>query len=143
MTTADQQALTAALSAEYAAVYAYGVIAAYANPERLQVVSEFTAAHRARRDATADLLKSLGAPVPAPDAAYTAPFPVDDPIPAANLAVAVESDAAAAWRSVVERAASPDLRRTGIEALTETAMRLATWQTILGTDPATVAFPGQ
>jgi len=54
MTTSDQQALTDALSAEYAAVYAYGIIAAYANHDRDKLVSESTAAHRARRDATID-----------------------------------------------------------------------------------------
>ncbi|MBB5911480.1 hypothetical protein BJY24_000347 [Nocardia transvalensis] len=143
MTTPDQQALTDALAAEYAAVYAYGVIAAYAAHERNQIVAEFTAAHRARRDATADALKSIGAPVPAPAAAYPPPFPVNDPIPAANLAVTVESDTAAAWRSVVERADSPQVRRTAIDALTESAVRLATWQAILGTNPATASFPGK
>ncbi|NNH72919.1 ferritin-like domain-containing protein [Nocardia uniformis] len=143
MTNADNQALTAALSAEYAAVYAYGVITAYANPERLKLVSEYAAAHRARRDATIDLLESRNAAAPAPEAAYQPPFVVNDPIPAAKLAVAVETDAANAWRSVVERADSPDIRLTGIEALTESALRLANWQAILGTDPVTVAFPGQ
>ncbi|MET8426620.1 ferritin-like domain-containing protein [Nocardia sp. NPDC004860] len=143
MTTTDQQALIDALSAEYAAVYAYGVIAAYANHDRDKLVAEYTASHRARRDATIDTLKASGATVPEPAAAYTSPIPVNDPIPAAKLAVTVESDAAAAWRAVVERADNPDVRRTGIEALTECAVRLATWQSILGTNPTTVAFPGQ
>ncbi|MCM6774061.1 ferritin-like domain-containing protein [Nocardia sp. CDC159] len=139
----DHQALAEALSAEYAAVYSYGVIAAYASPERTRIVAEYLAAHRARRDATIDALKSLGAPLPSPAAAYTPPFPVNDPIPAARLAVAVESDTTAAWRAVVERATTPELRRTGIESLTESAVRLATWQSILGTNPATAAFPGK
>ncbi|UGT42245.1 ferritin-like domain-containing protein [Nocardia yamanashiensis] len=143
MTDTDQQALTDALSAEYAAVYAYGVIAAYANHDRDRLVAEYTAAHRARRDATIDALKNLGAPIPAPDAAYTTPFAVDDPIPAAKLAVTVESDTAVAWHSLAERADSPALRRTAVEALTECALRLATWQSILGTNPATIAFPGK
>ncbi|MFI1917192.1 ferritin-like domain-containing protein [Nocardia sp. NPDC020380] len=143
MTTADQQALTDALSAEYAAVYAYGVIAAYANTDRAKLVAEYTAAHRARRDATIDALKAAGAPVPDSAAAYTAPFPVDDPIPAAKLAVTVESDCAVAWRSVVEQSDLPATRRTGIEALTDSAVRLANWQAILGTNPATIAFPGK
>ncbi|MGV9664906.1 ferritin-like domain-containing protein [Nocardia niigatensis] len=143
MTTNDQQALIDALSAEYSAVYAYGVIAAYANHDRDKLVAEHSAAHRARRDATIDALKASGATVPEPAAAYTSPIPVNDPIPAANLAVIVESDTAAAWRSVVERAGTPELRRTGLEGLTESAVRLATWQSILGANPATVAFPGK
>ncbi|MEG8178906.1 ferritin-like domain-containing protein [Nocardia terpenica] len=139
----DQQALTDALNAEYTAVFAYGVIAAYASAERNKIVAEYLAAHRARRDATIDALKSLGAPVPAPAAAYNTPFPVNDPIPAAKLAVTVESDTAATWRSVVERCDSPALRRTATDALTECAVRLATWQSILGTNPATASFPGK
>ncbi|MFF7941129.1 ferritin-like domain-containing protein [Nocardia gamkensis] len=143
MTEDERRALTDALNAEYGAVYAYGVIAAYAAPERARLVAEHTAAHRARRDATVDALALGGATVPPPDAAYTAPFPVTDPISAARLAVTVESDTAVAWRSVVERGASMAIRRAGVDALTEAAVRLATWQSILGADPPTIAFPGK
>ncbi|MGN2636956.1 ferritin-like domain-containing protein [Nocardia takedensis] len=140
MTDAERRALLDALGAEYAAVYAYGVVAAFASDERTRLVEQFTAAHRARRDATIAALTAAGVPVPAPEAAYTAPFPVDDPIPAANLAVAVENDAAVAWRAVVEQAATEQTRGIGVDALSETAVRLATWQVILGT--ATTALPG-
>ncbi|WP_228002723.1 ferritin-like domain-containing protein [Nocardia australiensis] len=143
MTDAERRALLDALNAEYAAVYAYGVIGAYASHERDRIISQYSAAHRSRRDSTVDALAAAGAAVPPSDAAYTTPFPVDDPIPAAHLAVTVESDCAAAWRSVVERAESEPVRRTGIDALTESAVRLATWQSILGTNPPTVAFPGK
>ncbi|MCX4094253.1 ferritin-like domain-containing protein [Nocardia sp. alder85J] len=143
MTTTDQQALIDALNAEYAAVYAYGVVAAYASPERTRIVGEYTAAHRARRDATIDALKSSGATVPSPAAAYTTPSPVTDPIPAAQLAATVESDTAIAWRSVVERTDDIDARRNALTALTECAVRLATWQAILGVNPPTASFPGQ
>ncbi|MFC9896184.1 ferritin-like domain-containing protein [Nocardia sp. NPDC127579] len=143
MTTAEQQSLLDALEAEYAAVYAYGVVAAYANADRARLVSECVGAHRARRDSTIDVLKVSGVAVPAPDPAYTTPFPVDDPIPAANLAVTVENDCAIAWRAVVERTDTADIRRTGIDALTESAVRQATWRAILGTVPPTTAFPGK
>jgi hypothetical protein len=143
MTDAERQALIGALNAEYAAVYAYGVIGAYASPERGLLITQYTAAHRARRDSTVDALTAAGATAPPPDAAYTTPFPVDDPIPAAHLAVTVETDCSAAWRSVVEHADTEPVRRMGIDALTESALRLATWQSILGTNPPTVAFPGK
>ncbi|MEU6560931.1 ferritin-like domain-containing protein [Nocardia nova] len=143
MSGIDQQVLTQALNAEYSAVYAYGVIAAYASPERTKMVAEYLAAHRARRDATIDALKAAGGTVPAAAAAYAPPFPVDNPIPAAKLAVTVESDGAVAWRSVVERATTPELRRTGIDGLTETASRLAGWQAVLGVNPPTTPFPGK
>ncbi|GAA5056157.1 ferritin-like domain-containing protein [Nocardia callitridis] len=142
MTDAERTALLDALRAEYSAVYAYGVIAAYASPERVRVVAEHTAAHRARRDSTAEALAAAGITVPPSDAAYTTPFPVDDPIPAARLAVTVETDTATAWRAVVERADTAPTRRTATDALTEAAVRLATWQSILGTAPATTPFPG-
>ncbi|MEV5838106.1 ferritin-like domain-containing protein [Nocardia sp. NPDC052112] len=143
MTEAERQALLDALRAEYAAVYAYGVIAAYAAAERTRLVAQDTAAHRARRDTTIDALKAAGVAVPPPGAAYTTPFPVNDPIPAANLAVTVETDTAVAWRAVVENGNSESIRRMGVDALTECALRLASWQAILGANPPTVAFPGK
>ncbi|MGW4848428.1 ferritin-like domain-containing protein [Nocardia brasiliensis] len=143
MTDAERQALLDALRAEYSAVYAYGVVAAYASRERYRLVAEHTASHRARRDATIDALTAAGVTAPPPDAAYTMPFPVNDPIPAAHLAATVESDTAVAWRAVVEHGTSEALRRMGIDALTECAVRLATWQSILGTDPPTTPFPGK
>ncbi|WP_336081594.1 ferritin-like domain-containing protein [Nocardia sp. SSK8] len=141
--TDQRQALQAALDSEYAAVYSYGVIAAYANADRARLVAEFSAAHRARRDATIDLLETGGTEPEAADAAYQPPFPVDDPIPAANLAVAVESDCAAAWLTVVEQATEDAVRATATEALTEAAVRRARWQAILGANPVTVSFPGR
>lgn len=139
----EQQALIDALKAEYAAVFAYGVIAAFANPQRADQVARDAAAHRARRDSTVDALTAASVTAPEPEAGYTIPFPVDDQIPAARLAETVETDCAAAWRSVVERADAEHTRGTAIDALTETAVRLANWRTLLGTAPPTVPFPGQ
>ncbi|MFC4126637.1 ferritin-like domain-containing protein [Nocardia rhizosphaerae] len=141
--TDQRQALQAALDSEYAAVYSYGVIAAYANADRARLVAEFSAAHRARRDATIELFETGGTEPEAPAPAYTPPFPVDDPIPAANLAVVVESDCAAAWYGVVERATEEAVRSAAIDALTEAALRRAHWQAILGTNPVTTTFPGR
>ncbi|WP_280232455.1 ferritin-like domain-containing protein [Nocardia cyriacigeorgica] len=143
MTESERRALLDALAAEHAAVYAYGVIAAHASPERDQLVAENTAAHRARRDTTIGLIEAEGVTVPPPDAAYTMPFPVADPVAAAQLAAAVESDTAVAWRSVVEQGRSETTRRTSVDALTECAVRLAVWQSVLGVAPPTTPFPGQ
>ncbi|NEW49812.1 ferritin-like domain-containing protein [Nocardia cyriacigeorgica] len=143
MTESERRALLDALSAEHAAVYAYGLIAAYASPERDQLVAEHTTAHRVRRDTTIEEVEAAGITVPPPDAAYTMPFPVTDPVAAAQLAATVESDAAVAWRSVVEKGESEAMRRTGVDALTECALRLAIWQSILGVSPPTTPFPGQ
>ncbi|WP_431969295.1 ferritin-like domain-containing protein [Nocardia sp. bgisy134] len=143
MTDAERQALLGALAAEYAAVYAYGVIAAFASPDRDRLIAENTAAHRARRDTTVDALRAAGTTAPPPEPAYTIPFPVDDPVAAARLAVTVENDTAVAWRAVVEHGESGEARRTGIDGLTECALRAAAWQAILGATPPTAAFPGK
>ena len=139
----EQQALVDALQAEYAAIYAYGVIGAFSNPDRSELVAVDAAAHRARRDSTVDALIAASVRAPEPAAGYTIPFPVVDPISAAQLAAQVESDTAVAWRSVIERAQSEHTRGTGVDALTECALRLGTWRKILGTTPPSVPFPGQ
>ncbi|MBF6212563.1 ferritin-like domain-containing protein [Nocardia puris] len=141
MTDAENRALLDALAAEHAAVYAYGVIAAWASPERTRLVSESTAAHRARRDATVDALEAAGVTAPPPDPAYTMPFPIEGSIDAARLAATVENDTAIAWRAVAEQGGTEQTRRTAVEALTESALRLARWRVILG-EP-TAAFPGK
>ncbi|MGY0500553.1 ferritin-like domain-containing protein [Nocardia sp. FBN12] len=141
--TDQRKSLQNALDAEYAAVYSYGLIAAYANADRARLVAEFSAAHRARRDATIELLETGGTAPEPPAAAYNPPAPVDDPIPAAHLAVSVESDCAAEWYAVVENATDESVRAVATEALTEAALRRARWQSILGTGPWTVAFPGR
>lgn len=137
------QALLDALDAEYAAVYAYGLVMAYTAPENRLLIHQYSAAHRARRDATVDALAAAGVTAPPAEPAYTVPAAPSDPSSAYRLAVTVETDTAVAWRSVIERADSPLTRRTGTEALTECAVRLATWQRILGANPATTAFPGR
>lgn len=140
---AEQQSLVDALNAEYAAVFAYGIVGAFSNPARADVVATYAAAHRARRDATIDALKAASVAAPPPAPAYVTPFPVTDPITAAQLAAQAEVDTSVAWRSVVERSDSGPTRETGITALTEAALRLANWREILGVIPSTVAFPGQ
>ncbi|WP_137724860.1 ferritin-like domain-containing protein [Prescottella subtropica] len=139
----EQQALVDALNAEYAAVFAYGVVAAFSNPARAGQVTTDTAAHRARRDATIDALTAADADVPQPEPGYTLPFPVTDPTSAARLAAQVETDTAVAWRSVIERSATEPTRETGVVALTEAAVRAANWRAVLGDQPPTTAFPGQ
>ncbi len=139
----EQQGLVDALDAEYAAVFAYGVVAAFSNSSRAELVASNTAAHRARRDATIDALQAASVAVPEPAAAYAVPFPVTDAVSAARLAVQAETDTSVAWRSLIERSQSGATREMGVQALTESAVRLATWQQILGVTPSSTAFPGQ
>jgi aspartate/methionine/tyrosine aminotransferase len=139
----EQQSLIDALQAEYAAIFAYGLVAAFSNPNRSDLVATNTAAHRARRDATIDALTAASVEAPQPEAGYSVPFPVTDPMSAAQLAAQVESDTAVAWRSVIERSQSEHTRDVAVTALTEAAVRAANWRAILGVAPPTVAFPGQ
>jgi len=138
----EQQALVDAVQAEHAAIFGYGVVAAFADPARAEVVAEDTAAHRARRDATAEALRAASVDPPVAAPGYTIPFPVTDPASAAQLAEQIESDTAVAWRSVVERARSDSTRTDAVGALTEAAVRAARWRASRGVVPS-VAFPGQ
>ncbi|GAA4816122.1 ferritin-like domain-containing protein [Tomitella cavernea] len=142
LTDADIAALTAALGAEDAALYAYGTATAFARPDRLPQIAEHAAAHRARRAAVIGILTAAGAPVPPSAAGYTLPFPVDDPVSAARLAVVAEHDCAVAWRSALEHADSAGVRDFSATALADAAVRAGKWRVALGTVPATVAFPG-
>lgn len=144
-------ALQAALAAEHAAVWVYGVAGAFVPSGLTRRLDEATTAHQARRDATQRLLIDAGvAPVP-PEPGYVSPEPVTDAASALRLVITAETDAAAAWRSVVERSpadpdlrspADPDLRGTALEALTAAAVRATRWRATAGTAPLTVPFPG-
>lgn len=142
-TEAESRSLGDALAAEHSAVFAYGVVAAFSNPTRAAQVATAAAAHRARRDELLDTLTAAGMTAPAAEAGYTLPFPVADPITAAQLAAQVEADTAVAWRAVVEHGETADTRTLGVTALTDATVREATWRVALGTDPVVDPFPGR
>ena len=136
-------ALQGALGAEHAAVWVYGTVAAFVPGALSRRLDEAATAHQARRDATQRILIDAGAaPVP-PEPGYLTPEPVTDAASALRLAITAETDAAAAWRSVVERSpADADLRGTALEALTDAAVRATRWRATVGATPLTVPFPG-
>lgn len=143
LSAADQQALTGALQSVYAAIYAYGLVAAYGNPSRATQVASLVAAIRAVRDEAVGMLASAGAPIPREAAGYTVPSPVTDPKSAARLAVRVEEDCAVAWRSALERADAQAVRDLALQALADCAVRAGNWNVALNVEPPTTAFPGQ
>ncbi|MGQ0775842.1 MAG: ferritin-like domain-containing protein [Pseudonocardiales bacterium] len=136
-------ALQSALAAEHAAVWAYGLVGAFLADELTDQLAEAAAAHRARRDGTERVLIDAGAqPVPA-EPGYLTPEPVTDHASALRLTITVETDTAAAWRSVIEHSpAEPSLRRAALDGLTAAAVQAARWRVTLGSIPATVPFPG-
>lgn len=147
-----RQALADAVRAEHAAVYAYGIVDAYAAAQRSAAVNAAATAHRRRRDATVALLRASGTQAPVAAPGYVIPLPVTDAASAAALAAEVERETAVAWRSVLEHsdpdpdpppAPADDVRASAVAALTDCAVRAATWRAVLGQSPTTTAFPGQ
>lgn len=151
MTTEEQQSLADAVGAEHAAVYAYGLVDAYAANQRGSAVAAATTAHQTRRDAAMSLLRAAGVAPPQSEAGYVLPAPVTDAPSAIALAAEVEHETAVAWRSVLERstpvpqgteAGPQELRSTAVAALIDCAVRLAQWRAVLGYVPPTTPFPG-
>jgi Domain of unknown function (DUF4439) len=136
-------ALQGALAAEHAAIWVYGVVEAFVSATLDGQLEQAATAHQARRDATERVLIDAGAlPVPS-EPGYLTPEPVTNAASALRLAITAESDAAAAWRSVVERSpADPGLRGAALDALTGAAVRATRWRATAGTSPLTVPFPG-
>ncbi|MEV8537165.1 ferritin-like domain-containing protein [Streptomyces sp. NPDC051211] len=128
-------AAQAALAAEHAAVYGYGVIGARAAAARTAEARDAYGGHLARRDALTRTVRGLGgAPRPA-EAAYRLPFAVRTPAEAERLAAGIEDRVAGAYSDLV-RAAHGPLRREAADALTAAAVRAARWR------GGGVAFPG-
>ncbi|MER7695622.1 MULTISPECIES: ferritin-like domain-containing protein [unclassified Streptomyces] len=135
---ADSPELTAAqaaLAAEHAAVYGYGVLGGRLDGKRRAEARAAYDGHRARRDALARTVRDLGGgPVPS-DAAYALPFAVPDSPAAVRLAAVLEDRIAGAYADLV-RATEGPRRKEAAGALREAAVRSARWR------GGNVAFPG-
>ncbi|GAB19137.1 hypothetical protein GOEFS_075_00580 [Gordonia effusa NBRC 100432] len=135
-------ALGAAVDAEHAAVYTYGVLTAFTTGERRAAVATYIAEHRARRDELNDALVSAGGQARATAPGYVLSVEVTNSATAAKAALASEDDAAQAYRSLAERADTQPIRRLAVSGLTDCALRAAYWRAASGIKPATVALPG-
>ncbi|MFF5974762.1 ferritin-like domain-containing protein [Streptomyces sp. NPDC012769] len=133
MTALD--AAQAALAAEHAAVYGYGVVGARVGDARRPEATAAYQAHRARRDALRRTVRDLGGAPVAAAAGYALPFPVPDSAAAVRLAAVLEDRIAGVYSDLV-RAADGPLRRDAAAALREAAVRAVRWR---GSD---VTFPG-
>lgn len=134
-------AVQTALGTEHAALWTYGMVAAFLG-NQAAAVAEGSNAHRARRDTTERWLRDQNATPNPPAAAYLPPAPVSDGPSALAALVAVEQDTCAAWRGVLERTDDAALRTTALEALTTAAVRATRWRKAAGTTPASIAMPG-
>ncbi len=140
--TATTDALIVALGAENAAIFTYGVVAAYAATARSQTIAEYTGQHRARRDELGAALTAANVDVPPAAAGYDLSAPVTDPVSALTAALTAEEDCAVAYRALMEQAENVPARRLGLDGLTDTATRAANWRLVLRISPATVSLPG-
>lgn len=140
--TGEVEALQAALAAEHAVIWGYGVVGGKVAAALLPAVREADAVHRTRRDAVVALVRGYGGdPVPT-EPAYALPFAVTGPRPALRLALHLEEGAAAAWRYAVAATDAQAVRRTALTALTDAALRATGWRLRLPPATPTVAFPG-
>jgi hypothetical protein len=131
----ELRALQAALAAEHAAVYGYGVVGGrIGGGQRAEARTAYDA-HRARRDALVREVKDLGGRPVAAAAGYALPFAVPDAAAAARLAAELEHRVAGVYSDLV-RAAGGERRALAAEALREAAVRAVRWR------GESVAFPG-
>ena len=128
-------ALQAALGAEHAAVYGYGVAGAHLAGARQKAAARDWAAHEAARDTLAAMIIALGGQPVAAAAAYQLPFPVHSAPAAVMLAAFLEDRVAAAYLGVVA-ISEARLRMFGGRALQSAALRATSWR------GQTLAFPG-
>ncbi|MGV0636299.1 ferritin-like domain-containing protein [Mycolicibacillus trivialis] len=137
-----EQAFCDALDVEHGVIYGYGMVSAHSPFDVNDLVAAAMREHRDRRDAVIALLGARGVDAPVAAAGYELPMPVTDPDQAAELAVRMENDAAAAWRAVLERAETDEDREFALAALTECAVTAARWNVVRGATPVTETFPG-
>jgi Domain of unknown function (DUF4439) len=133
--TAVVPALQAALAAEHAAVYGYGVAGAHMRGHRQGAALRAWNAHRAQRDQLIAMLVGRGARPVAAAEAYRLPYPVASAQAAARLAAEIEDGVTRACAGLVALAET-SLRIYGARVMQDCAVRAATWR------GATVEFPG-
>ena len=132
---AELQALQAALAAEHAAVYGYGVAGAMlTGAEQARAMTDWKA-HQEARDTLQAMITKLGATPVAASAAYELPFTVRDARSARRLAAAIEEGVTQAYLGLVA-VTNKTLRTFGALAMLPPADRAVAWR------GSTVAFPG-
>ncbi len=128
-------AYQAALRAEHAAVYGYGVVGGRIGKDRKAEARAAYDAHRARRDTLQRTVRGLGEEPEPAAAGYALPFPVPDAAAAVRLATELEDRVAGVYADLVA-AAGGAKRQEAADALREAAVRAARWR------GSAVAFPG-
>jgi len=133
--SAAVDALQAALAAENAAVYGYGVAGAHLSSDQQAAAQRYWTKHREARDDLTEMITELGATPVAALAVYDLPVTVSSAASAAVLAAMLEDGVTAAYLAMVP-VTSHHLRHYGALAMQDSAVRAAYWR------GSTVAFPG-
>ena len=128
-------ALQAALAAEDAAVFGYGVVGAHLTGSRLAAARQDWTGHQEARDTLALMIARMGATPAAAQAFYQLPFRVHDAATATALAVYLEDGVTGAHLGLVA-VRDTGLRRFAAMAMQGAARRAAYWR------GSTQAFPG-
>ena len=128
-------ALQAALAAEDAAIFGYGVAGAYLSGSRKSAAEQDWTGHNEARDTLTAMISALGAAPVAAQAFYQLPFAVHDAATAMALAAYLEDGVTRAYLGLVA-VSDQRLRMFGALAMQGSAERAAFWR---GT---TEAFPG-
>lgn len=128
-------ALQAALAAENAAVYGYGVAGAHLTGSSQATAEKDWTGHNEARDTLAAMISARGAVPAAAQAYYQLPFRVHDTASAVRLAAYLEDGVTRAYLGLVA-VSDQRLRRFGAMAMQDAAQRAASWR------GSTQAFPG-
>ncbi len=128
-------ALQAALAAEHAAIYGYGVVGAMLANGLQSQARAYWVAHQEARDTLEAMLVKLGATPAAASPAYQLPFAVAGQASAVRLAVLLEDSVVQAYLGVVA-VTDVALRTFGALAMQPPANQAVVWR------GSTVAFPG-
>jgi uncharacterized protein DUF4439 len=128
-------ALRAALAAEDAASYGYGVAGAHLSGSRQAAAEQDWEGHNKARDTLTAMIYALGAQPVAAQAFYSLPFPVHDKTSAMALAAHLEDGVTRAYLAIVA-VSDQRLRVFGAMAMQSSAERAAYWR------GSTQAFPG-
>lgn len=128
-------ALQAALAAENAAIYGYGVAGAQLGTAARNLALRDWTQHEVARDQLEAMLRALGVQPAAAQPAYQLPFPVHGARAAISLAGYLENQVAAAYLGIVALE-NTRLRAWAAAQARTCALRATTW---LG---RTAAFPG-
>ena len=134
-TTGAVPALQAALAAENAAIFGYGVAGAHLTGSSQATAGREWTGHNQARDSLTTMIASRGAVPAAAQASYRLPFRVHDAASARSLAAYLEDGVTRAYLGLVA-VSDQRLRRFGAMAMQEAAQRAASWR------GSTQAFPG-